>query len=291
MDNRFYHLECYKNVDPPSKIKIQPELEENEKVQKFYKLWVEEFEEKYTKKKRKIETIYEVVETMKKRKMLLASEEYFFNVPNEVWIVILSFIPFGEIVCHFSIVCKPCLEITYEDNLWRELVMIYFGSKFLENVSEEFQNDHFKLFVKLQNEVCIHCKKLTEKKNYFGPLDALLCELCLEYPEYQRLTASQAKTKFKLTEEDLKRLKYHKEWNPNNKKVPKITYLVSDAQELQYTRRKEELMEELQKMKVDLRLVDFGKGSLADNFIHKNTNKKAKSIALEIEDKIKNCLF
>jgi hypothetical protein len=287
MDNRFFHIQCYKNLDPPSKIKIQPELENNTQVQEYYKKWEEEFEEKYTTKKRTIETIYEVVETMKKRKLTLSSEEYFFNIPNEIWILVLSFLPFREIVHKFSIVSKSCLEITYEDNLWRELVLTYFGKKFLESNSEEFENDHFKLFIKLQNEICSVCKRVTEKKNHFGPLDCLICEVCVEKPEYQLVTVSQARNKFKLTDQDLKLLKFHKEWNPNNKKVPKISYLKSDAEALALSKRKEDLIGELLALKVDLNLVDFGPNSLAESFIRKTTAKKSKSIAFDIMNNLK----
>jgi hypothetical protein len=85
----------------------------------------------------------------------------------------------------------------------------------------------------------------------------------------------------------LKLLKFHKEWNPNNKKVPKISYLKSDAEALALSKRKEDLIGELLALKVDLNLVDFGPNSLAESFIRKTTAKKSKSIAFDIMNNLK----
>eukprot|EP01080_Neovahlkampfia_damariscottae_P007292 gene7292-11611_t len=285
MDNRFYHIQCYKNVDPPESIKVQYELQNSKEVQNYQKKWEEEFTEKYSKKKRKIETIYNLVETVKKRKLDLQSEEFFFDLPNDIWILILSFAPFRDIVHNFSVTCKSCLEITYEDGLWRELNLIHFGQKLLHENFEEFGGeDNFKLFIKLQHEICMNCKsKANPKYDYFMPRDCLICSSCSSTKEFELLTISAAKTKYKLSDDDLKKLKYQKEWNPNNKKVPKISYLKTDLENLMFENRKKELIGELKKLKVEIEDVDFSEYSMAHDFIIKNTKSQAKSVAKSIK--------
>ena len=284
MDNRFYHIECYRNEDPPEKIKIEEYLKDSEIVKKFQKQWEEEFTEKYSKKKRKIETIYSLVEKVKKRKLDLESDEFFFDIPNEIWILILSFLPFREIVHQFSMSNKSCLEITYEDNLWRELNLTHFGEKFLIENEEEFSHDNFKLFIKLHHEICSKCKLPGDSKtDYFGPTDSIICSNCRESSEFEVLTPAAAKSKFKVSEDDLKKLKFHKEWNPNNKQVPKILYLKADVENLMFESRKCELISELKRLKVDIEKVDFSQFSMAHDFIHKVIKNQVKFVAKSIK--------
>lgn len=267
----FYHLNCFDIVEEFRNIIICRELENNQDVQQKVIEWKSKFSSKFIKK-RKGPATDEILQSVKKRKQNI-DDPFLKSLPSEIWCIVISFLPFRDVIHRFGLICKSSFELTHDDKVWIPRCLFE-----KENENESYMS----FFIKEHLEYCESCNDHCGDEYYLSCTDSVVCNKCRKNnPKYAMVTSSQAKVNYKLSDEDLKSLKDTTEFNHHNKKIPLIKYLQIDCEKLEKKNRKESIEDEVKRLGGDIKKIDFD-NIIAREYIDKVTSKKSVTIAKEL---------